>query len=150
MSHFSTAISTDLSQAPVQGPFDQVSQTFNGIEGLGPVTVGANGASQAIRTNSAAYSGVIGAASGAPTATTATTDTAWTFASRVNHVLLQNNTTANLQYEFDTTASAGSPILAPGATFVADLQVTAIHLYTAAAQNINGTVAGNIVLRGWV
>ncbi len=92
---------------------------------------------------------VIGPIAGAPTATMATLDTPWQFSAQANHLLIQNNTTANLQFECDTPASPGSPILAPGATFVADLQVLVVHLYTAAAQNINGTTSGNIVIRGW-
>jgi hypothetical protein len=67
----------------------------------------------------------------------------------VNHVFLQNNTTANVQWELDATASAGSPVLAPGQSIFLDVQVSTLHLYTAAIQSVNGTTAGNIVVRAW-
>lgn len=100
--------------------------------------------------NGTAVAGYIALASNAPTNTTAATDTAVPFAATVGHWLLQNNTSANVQFELDATASAGSPILAPGATWTSDVPVSSIHLYTAANQNINGTAAGNIVVKGWL
>lgn len=97
-----------------------------------------------------AVAGGIAAAASQPTATTANADTAWAFAQKVNHVLIQNNTTATVQFDFETTANAGSPIIAPGSIFFFDIKVTAVHLFTAAIQNINGATAGNIVIRGWL
>jgi len=100
-----------------------------------------------------AAAGYVKAASGvfAPGATTtATTDYAYTWANQINHLMLQNNTGANIQWELDSAATAGSPVLATGQTLFLDVQCTAIHLYTAAQQNVNGSTAGNIVIRGWL
>lgn len=67
----------------------------------------------------------------------------------VRYLIIQNNTTANCFVDFDATATAGSLLLAPGATFVVDAVVTTLHLFTAAAQNINGGAGTNIVIRAW-
>jgi len=83
-----------------------------------------------------------------PAQTNAGADTPLTFSSQVNHVFLQNNTSANLYCAFDTAASLGSILLVPGATLIEDKKCTALHLYTVAAQNINGTSVGNIVVLG--
>lgn len=88
------------------------------------------------------------AASSPPSATNVGSDTTYTFSSQVNRVIIQNNTSANVNYAFDTAASAGSFVLASNAMVVYPKKVTALHLYTAAAQNINGTSAGNIVVLG--
>lgn len=88
------------------------------------------------------------AASSPPTTTNVGADTTYTFSSQVNTVILQNNTAAVVNYAFDTAASAGSLSLAAGQTLIYSKKVTVVHLYTAAAQNINGTTAGNIVLLG--
>jgi hypothetical protein len=97
-----------------------------------------------------AVAGYVAAAGGNPTATTGGSDTSWSFASKVNHLLIQNNTTANVQFDLDTATSAGSPLLYPGQMLLLDVKCTAVHLLTAANQNINGTTAGNIVIRGWL
>lgn len=88
------------------------------------------------------------AASSPPSTTSAGSDTTYTFSQQVNRVIIQNNTSGNVYYAFDQTASAGSFLLVPGATVIYSKKVTAVHLFTAAAQNINGTTAGNIVLLG--
>lgn len=88
------------------------------------------------------------ALSSSPAQTNAGSDTTCTFSKQVNCVILQNNTTATVNYAFDTTASAGSLALAAGQTLVYAKRVTAVHLFTASAQNINGTSSGNIVLLG--
>lgn len=69
---------------------------------------------------------------------------------QVNHVAIQNNTTAAINYAFDVTASAGSFLLSAGQTAVWDVQTLILHLYTAANQNVNGTSSGNIVAQGWL
>ncbi len=97
-----------------------------------------------------ASAGAVAGAGTPPTTTNVGADTAYTFNTQVNHILIQNNTTANMHFDLDVASSLGSQILAPGSTFLADMQVTTLHLYTAAAQNINGTVSGNIVVRGWL
>lgn len=68
----------------------------------------------------------------------------------VNHIMLQNNTAANVQYELDTAATVASPVLAAGATIFIDVPCSTLHLFTATAQNVNGTTAGNIVVRAWL
>lgn len=87
-------------------------------------------------------------------ATVATTDYLFKWGAggltQVNHIMLQNNTGANIQYDLDVAANAGSPILATGQTLFIDVQTSVLHLYTAAIQNVNGAVAGNIVVRGWL
>jgi hypothetical protein len=103
-----------------------------------------------LRVVTSALNGVIGPAGGQPTATTGGSDTSWSFSKQVRHVMIQNNTSANVQFNFEAAATAGSPILAPGSTLFFDLRVTAVHLLTAANQNINGTSAGNIVVWGWM
>lgn len=88
------------------------------------------------------------AATTPPSATNAGSDTAYTFSSQVNRVIIQNNTSANVSYAFDVAASAGALVLSPGSTLVYPKKCTVLHLFTAAAQNINGTTAGNIVVLG--
>lgn len=83
-----------------------------------------------------------------PSTTTASTDTPFTFASQVNHVILQNNTSANVWFAFDTVATIGSLLLVPGSMLIYAKKVSVVHLYTVAATNVNGTAAGNIVLLG--
>ncbi len=88
------------------------------------------------------------ALSSPPSTTNAGSDTPLTFSSQVNRVIIQNNTSANVNYAFDTSASAGSMLLVPGATLIYPKKCTVLHLFTAAAQNINGSTAGNIVALG--
>jgi hypothetical protein len=87
-------------------------------------------------------------ASSPPAQTNAGSDTSYTFSSQVNRVIIQNNTSVNLNYAFDTAASAGSFLLVPGATLVYPKKCTVLHLYTSTAQSINGTSSGNIVVLG--
>lgn len=83
-----------------------------------------------------------------PTQTSANEDTTFTFAQPVNTVVIQNNTSAVLNYAFDQEASAGSLLLAAGQQLIYSKCVTEVHLFTASATNVNGTSAGNIVLLG--
>jgi hypothetical protein len=87
-------------------------------------------------------------ASTPPSATNVGTDTTYTFSSQVSRVILQNNTSANVNYAFDATSTSGSLLLLPGAMLVYPKKCTVVHLFTAAAQNINGSSAGNIVVLG--
>src|SRR5579859_2052570 len=119
-----------------------------GVKELDSTTTASGTTRGPLRVVTSALNGLIGAAAAQPTATTANTDTSWSFASQVRHVLIQNNTTANVQFNFDAAVTAGSAILAPGYTLTADLRVTAVHLLTASGQNINGLTAGNIVVWG--
>lgn len=79
--------------------------------------------------------------------TNAGSDTPLTFASQVKHWLVQNNTSATAYIELDATASTSSMALAPSTVWRDDIPVTVIHVYTAAAQNVNG--ATGIVVKGW-
>lgn len=96
----------------------------------------------------AAINGYI-AASSPPLATTALTDTMYTFSSQVNHVFIQNNYTASIQFELDATSTAGSIVLAAGQTFEMAVMATVVHLWTPVNININGSSVPNIVIRGW-
>ena len=74
----------------------------------------------------------------------------WAAPGYVNHLLLQNNDTNNLHFELDATATAGSPMLAPGQTIILDVQVAVLHLFSSGTPNVNGSTANNIVVRGWI
>jgi hypothetical protein len=122
--------------------------------GVNPVPVGGSaGYTDGARTythaaiNDIEPSGYIALTSPAAT-TTANTDTPYTFSSQVNHVILQNNTSALLHFAFDVAATNGSLVLQPGAFLIYAKRVTVVHLLTVAAQNVNGSAAGNIVLLG--
>jgi hypothetical protein len=83
-----------------------------------------------------------------PAQTNAGIDTTLTFSSQVNRVILQNKTSASVYFAFGATASLGSLELAADALLVYPKKCTELHLYTAAAQNINGSADGNIVVLG--
>lgn len=85
-----------------------------------------------------------------PAQTNAGSDTALTFAETVTTVTIQNNTAGSINVAFNATASAGSLLIPAAATLVEEKQCTVLHLYTASAQNINGTSANNIVVLGEV
>ncbi|SRR6266704_651851 len=88
------------------------------------------------------------AATSPPSATNAGSDTPYTFSSQVQRIIIQNNTSANVNFAFDVAASLGSLLLVPGAMLVYPKKCTVLHIFTAAAQNINGTTVGNIVVLG--
>lgn len=69
---------------------------------------------------------------------------------QVNHVMIQNNTGANVQWDLDTATSSGSPVLATGQTIFLDVQCTILHLLSAANQNVNGSSSSNICVKGWL
>ena len=83
-----------------------------------------------------------------PVATNAGADTPLTFARQCHHFTLQNKTAANVYWWRDGVASLGSFLLAAGQTAFIDKPVTVLHLYTVAAENINGTADLNIVVDG--
>ena len=83
-----------------------------------------------------------------PSATNAGSDTALTFAQQVSQVTIQNNCGANVNYNFDAAASPGTFLLPTGQTVVWPKKVTSPHLYTAGAQNLNGSSSGNIIVTG--
>ena len=81
-----------------------------------------------------------------PTATNAGSDTALTFSSQINQLKMQNNTSANVYYDYDTPATLGSRVLAPGYFLADPKKLTMLNLYTVAAQNVNGSAVGSRVL----
>jgi hypothetical protein len=89
------------------------------------------------------------ALSSPPANLTAGADTSLTFASEIHHLLIQNNGAVTVGVEFDATASAGSLQVAAGQTLLLDLPLTVLHCYSASAPAVNGTAAGNLVVKGW-
>lgn len=97
-----------------------------------------------------AAAGAFVALSSPPSATNAGSDTALPFASAVRHLLIQNNTSAAVYCDCDVAATQGSFEIYPnGQTALLDVPCAVLHLYTAAAQTINGSAAGGIVVKGW-
>lgn len=89
------------------------------------------------------------ALSSPPATLTANASTLLTFASTVRHIEIQNNTTDTKGVEFDgTTATAGSYQVPPGGTYSADVSTTQVALYGTLASALNGSSAGNVVVRG--
>ena len=129
-----------LGSIAVTGTFWQATQPISAISL--PLPIGA--ASSALQI---AQKGALTTTAGATVANTAYSAT---FASQVNHVLLSNNTTANLNYEFENAATAGSDVLAPGQKLLMDVQCITVSLLTATIENVNGSAAANIVVRGWL
>src|SRR5579875_1245635 len=105
--------------------------------------------------NTVAQAGEVALYGSNASALTANTDAAikWgaSGTTAVNHILIQNNDTNNLHFHLDATATAGSPILAPGQTILLDIAGTlAVHLYSAGTPNVNGSSANNVVVTGWL
>ncbi len=97
------------------------------------------------------YSGASVALSAPPAALTASADTTFTFSSKVHHVEIQNNSSTAVGIEYDAAATAGSWQIPPnGGALLVDHPVTAVHLFSTAATNVNGTGGSNIVLKGWL
>jgi len=90
------------------------------------------------------------ALSSPPAQTNVGADTALTFAQQVHYLEIQNNTGAVIYWELDAAAQVGAAQLAAGATLFLSNACAVLHLYTAAAQNVNGASANNIVIRGWL
>lgn len=105
-----------------------------------------------VNVNSHATHGVVAPAGSNGAATAAATDYpfSWAASVMVNHIMLQNNTAGAVNYDFDTAANPGSPMLAAGQTIFLDATVQVLHLYTAGAQPVNGNTGNNIVVRGWI
>ena len=85
-----------------------------------------------------------------PAQTNAGSQTTLTFAETVTQITVQNNTSSVVNVAFDSAASAGSFAVPAGATLIAEKQCKALHVFTAAAQNVNGASASNIVILGEV
>lgn len=107
-------------------------------------------ASGNVLTAPAAQQGYVAASSANAAALTGSTDYSFAWTSAVNHVMLQNNTGSNLNWDLDVAATAGSPLLATGQTVFLDVRTTILHLFAAGTPNVNGSAASNIVVRGWL
>jgi hypothetical protein len=133
----------NIVQNGVANPFYLVDASGNPISTASPLSISLSAAS-----------GYVAASSDNAAATTGGTDYAFAWgpagSTVINHLFIQNNTTANVQWELDATTSAGSPILTPGQSVFLDVQTTVLHLLTAANQNINGASGNNVVVRGWL
>lgn len=85
----------------------------------------------------------------APSATNLGTDTLVPFAQPVEHLLIQNNTAAAVWINFDAAAAVGALVLlAAGTMLVITVPCKTLHVFTAAAQQINSTATG-ISIAGW-
>lgn len=93
------------------------------------------------------YAGASVALSSPPATLTAGADTALSFAGTVNHVYLENNTASVVNYDYDTAATAGSPVLNPGDWRLIDWPLTTLHLLCSVAVALNGGAAGNLIVR---
>lgn len=110
--------------------------------------------SNALPVLSSAATGYVAAYGSNAAALTANTDYLFKWGAggttQVNHIMLQNNSTINLNWDLDVATSVGSPVLAPGQTLFLDVQTTVVHLQANGTPNVNGTSAANIVVRGWL
>lgn len=101
-----------------------------------------------------ASTGYVAAWASNPAALTSSTDYSFKWGAsgttQVNHIMLQNNTAATLNWDLDVAANAGSPTLAAGQTVFLDVQTTVLHLFQAGTPNVGGSSSGNIVVRGWI
>lgn len=74
----------------------------------------------------------------------------WNAGATVTEILLANNTTVNILYEIGAATNAGSDYLAPGQKLnIVGVAITAVHLQAASSVNVNGSTAGNFIVRGW-
>lgn len=110
--------------------------------------------SNAVPILSSAATGYVAAYGSNPAALTSSTDYSFKWGAsgttQVNHIMIQNNTSTNLNFDLDVAATAGSPLLAPGQTIFFDVQTTVVHLFQAGTPNVNGSSASNVVVRGWL
>lgn len=75
-------------------------------------------------------------------------DVAYDFVMPVRHILLQNNTSFTIYFEFDLPVKPGSLQLAPGAIMRADMHIHTMHLLCFTAVNVNNTEGACLILRG--
>jgi hypothetical protein len=117
------------------------------------VAVGSN----AVPVLSTAATGYV-AAYGSNPANTGTANTDATFKwgaggnTQVNHIMVQNNSGANLLYDLDTASTSASLILSSTAganTIFIDVQTTVFHMQSANA-NVPINAASGILIRGWL
>ncbi len=81
----------------------------------------------------------------------ADTDAAYVFSSPVKQVIIQNNSTVPVNIEQDVPATPGSLVaVALGGVMILDEECSEIHLLSSGTPAVNGSVAGNVVIRGGV
>lgn len=111
-------------------------------------------ASNPLYTLQTAVSGYVAAYGSNPSALTSSTDAAFKWGAGgttvVNHVMISNNSSANVNWDLDVATTAGSPVLAPGQSVFLDVQTTAVHLQSSGTPNINGSSGSNVIVRGWL
>jgi len=110
--------------------------------------------SNPVYTSQSLASGYVAAFGSNPAAMTANTDYQFKWGAGgttvVNHIMIQNNTASNIQWDLDTTSNAGSPVLAPSQTIFLDVQTTVLHLLSTGTPNVNGSTGSNVVVRAWL
>ncbi len=72
------------------------------------------------------------------------------FGRRVRSYTVQNNTAATVTRELDEIATAGSLLIAAGATLSEDTYVRRLHLFLSGAATLNDAPAGGIVVEGGI
>jgi hypothetical protein len=140
-----TALGTN--QFPLSSAFVPGDTKLTAVEGGGKFTDGNGKVSTPVVTEDIERPGYV-ALTSPPTQTNAGTETVLTFSSQVNRVEIYNGGGANLNYAFDATVTAGSLVLPPGYQLDKAKKITAVHILTATATNVNGSTAGNIVVLG--
>lgn len=87
---------------------------------------------------------------------TANTDAAFKWGgsgtTQVNHLMIQNNSTADILWELDAASTSGSAHLGsspPGNTLFLDIQTSALHVQTSVA-SVAFNAASGIVVKAWL
>jgi len=81
-----------------------------------------------------------------PVNTSTGSDTALTFSSQVNRIILQNNYSATIYFDFDQVSSTSSFALLPGMLLSYPKKCTVSHIYTSVAVPLNA--ANGLIVRG--
>ena len=101
--------------------------------------------------NDAAVAGAISVTNVNGTTIGANTDYAITFSQRINHLILENNSTNTITWELDAATSASSLHLSninPGNILFLDIQATSVHVNSPAATTYGAATGINV--RGWL
>lgn len=93
---------------------------------------------------------IIPMAAGVPAALTISTDTAFAFSQSVAHVYIQNKSATAVYVAFDVAATVGSLFVPANGILNVHVPCSVLHLFSAAATNVNGAADLNIVALGWL